>query len=270
MIAFPNCKINIGLNVLAKRNDGFHNIETVLYPVPWCDVLEIIPSKTGTTRLHTSGIEMDMTPEKNICYKAYQLLSQDFDLSPADIFLHKIIPFGAGLGGGSSDAVSTIILLDKVFQLKMSESKKIEYASALGSDCSFFVRNKPCFASGRGEKLAETNLSLKGYWIVIIKPDFNISTAEAYSLVKPAKPDLALADLIKLPVTEWQYCIMNDFEKPLFEKYPLLDEIKKSLYKEGAVYASMSGSGSAVYGLFSSGRVVEGLKKFEKFEGMLE
>ena len=253
MVSFPNAKINIGLNVVSRREDGFHNIETVFYPVQWCDVFEIVPdhSVKALFQFKNSGIKISSKDQKNLCIKGYQLLAEKHDLPPVKMHLHKIIPVGAGLGGGSSDAACTIVMLNKLFNLKLSNELLEEYASQLGSDCPFFVRNKPVFASGKGDQFQEIKLDLKNYFITIVKPKVRVSTADAYSSITPAKPISSLKELIKLPVPKWKDQVNNDFEKTIFEKFAVVKNIKAKLYQYGAIYASMSGSGSAVYGIFS-------------------
>lgn len=252
MIAFPACKINIGLNILAKRNDGFHSIESVLFPVPWTDVLEIIQGESSANKFEyrSTGIRLFGPKEKNLCLRACQLMAQNYDLPPVRIHLHKVIPVGAGLGGGSSDASNTLLLLNKIFRLNISENVLMDMAAELGSDCPFFIRNKACLATSKGEVLQPVSLKLKNYFLVIVKPRVHVSTAEAYSMVKPASPPVPLKELISRPLTEWKDNIKNDFESGIFEKFPGVKNIKLKLYKLGAVYASMSGSGSAVYGIF--------------------
>lgn len=252
MIAFPNCKINIGLRVTENRSDGFHNIESVLFPIPWSDALEIIPAEntTGELEFKTSGIRVFGAKDSNLCSKAYQLLAADFQLPAVKMHLHKIIPIGAGLGGGSSDSAHTLILLNKIFQLHLSDEKLESYAAKLGSDCPFFIRNRPVFTFGKGDEFENITLKLKDYFLVLIKPRMHINTAEAYSWINPQKQETSLKELIKLPVKQWKEAIENDFEKPVFERHPSIRNIKSRLYKLGAIYASMSGSGSTVYGIF--------------------
>jgi 4-diphosphocytidyl-2-C-methyl-D-erythritol kinase len=252
MISFPNAKINIGLNILRKREDGYHEIESVFYPIELCDILEIVENPSGShmAAFHNTGILIDVPKEKNLCLKAYHLLQKDFKLPEGSIHLHKIIPLEAGLGGGSSDAAFTINILDNLFSLGLSDEKKIYYASLLGSDCAFFIRNKPSLASGRGEILKEIELDLTGLYIAVVKPSFSISTSEAYSGVRPGLPGCRLTENMKLPVEQWKGNITNDFENHIFLKHPDLAQIKEKLYLSGAVYASMSGSGSAIYGIF--------------------
>jgi 4-diphosphocytidyl-2-C-methyl-D-erythritol kinase len=255
MIRFPNAKINIGLNIVEKREDSYHNIETVFYPVMLCDSLEIIPSNKTTLELTGLAVAGDL--QNNLVFRAYHLLKQDYHLPEVSIFLHKNIPLGAGLGGGSADGAFMLRLLNDYFSLSLTDEQMMHYASQLGSDCAFFVQNKPAFATQRGEKIEVIDMDLSAYSIVIIKPNVHISTAEAYQSIVPLKPSTSLTSLIKLPVHEWKYVIVNDFEAVLFSKWPILKEIKKVLYQQGALYASMTGSGSAVYGIFPSDHSVK-------------
>jgi len=263
MVGFPNSKINLGLNVVEKRADGYHNIETVFYPVQWCDVLEVVEDgrwKMGEgsgmvedgIEFSTSGLTVDSDLKNNLCARAIQLVKKDFQITEVKMHLHKIIPMGAGLGGGSSDAAFTLKLLNDLFHLKLSNDDLKNYANQIGSDCSFFIDNTPTLASGRGEILEKINLSLNGYFILIVKPDVHISTVDAYKMIMPQFPKQSLKEIIQLPITEWSRNLgmKNDFEIPVFEKYPVVREIKNNLYQQGAIYASMSGSGSAVYGIF--------------------
>jgi 4-diphosphocytidyl-2-C-methyl-D-erythritol kinase len=248
MISFPPCKINLGLQIVSKRPDGFHNIETCFYPIPWTDILEIIPS--NTFEFTKSGISIDGKPEDNLCVKAYQLLQADFDLSPVKIHLHKVIPTGAGLGGGSSDGAYTLRLLNTIFSLGITTTLLKEYASRLGSDCSFFIEDKPMIGTGRGEILENIKVDLKGRFLVLVKPAVQISTAEAYGSITPAFSKNRIKEVVEMDISNWKSLLRNDFEHPLFGKYPVISEVKEKFYQAGAIYASMSGSGSAVYGIF--------------------
>ncbi len=247
MILFPNCKINIGLNILRKRSDNFHDLETVFFPLSLCDILEI--NYSVSFKFSTTGIQIPDSGD-NIIVKAYKLLQMEYNLPPVSIHLHKVIPIGAGLGGGSSDAAYTLLGLNKLFELGLEQKELLNYSLKLGSDCPFFILNNPCFAEGRGELLSEIDLSLQGLKIVLIKPDCEVSTAQAYSGIIPKLPENTLRDLIGLPVEEWKDKISNDFEENIFLKFPVIKDIKDKLYASGAVYASMSGSGSSVFGLF--------------------
>jgi 4-diphosphocytidyl-2-C-methyl-D-erythritol kinase len=258
MIYFPNCKINIGLRVLEKRIDGFHNIESVFYPLTLCDALEIRPLKEGTTKITITGIDSNISSkdvDKNTCIKAYNIIRQDFpQIKEINIHLDKAIPTFAGLGGGSSDGSYALKLLNFVFKLNLTNEDLLSYAQKIGSDCMFFINNKPAFVSGKGEKIKEINLSLKDYYVVLIKPNINISTKEAYSEVDENKKETthltSLSSLETLDIKYWKKELVNDFEEPLFKKYPLLRQTKEMLYEKGAIYSQMSGSGSTIYGLF--------------------
>lgn len=261
MIAFPNAKINIGLNIIEKRKDDFHTIETVFFPIGLTDILEAVEN-TGNkgTIFRSTGIKIPGNASENLCLKAYDLVQKDYNIPAVKIHLHKIIPIGAGLGGGSSDAAHFIHLLDTLFSLKISKKKKLDYARKLGSDCSFFIENKPVFAQGRGEKLQSITLSLAGYYLVLVCPPWHVSTRNAYSDVNPQKPVKSLKELIELPPGRWKETIFNQFETTVFRQFPGIEKIKKQLYECGAVYASMSGSGSSVYGIFYSPPVEKKIK----------
>jgi 4-diphosphocytidyl-2-C-methyl-D-erythritol kinase len=254
MIVFPNCKINLGLHIVSKREDGYHNLETIFYPVPLKDSLELILDSSSLKPRITftqSGLEVKGDTNNNICVKAYQLLVEDFPNLPAvTVHLHKSIPMGAGLGGGSSDAGYMLQLLNEKFNLSISNEKLMQYALKLGSDCPFFIYNKPCLAKGRGEKLIPISLDLKGYQLVLINPGIHISTAEAFSGITPKEPVNSLEDLSKKQIIEWKEFLINDFEESVFKAYPEIEEIKNKLYGIGAIYSSMSGTGSSVYGIF--------------------
>ena len=250
MITFPHCKINLGLSVTEKREDGYHNLETVFFPVPLCDVLEIGISKDGVTNFNTDGISIP-GDNNNLCLRAYELLSAEFDLPPVNIFLLKNIPLGAGLGGGSSDASHTLVMLNDLFDLNLNQKELMNYASGIGADCAFFIKNRPAFAHGIGDQLEEIKLDLSAYYIVIVKPDIHISTVEAYSGINPYHKNVSVKDIVRLSVEKWKNNLINDFESHIFSKYPYVKKIKNILYDKGAVYASMSGSGSSVFGLFN-------------------
>ncbi|MBP1639310.1 MAG: 4-diphosphocytidyl-2C-methyl-D-erythritol kinase [Bacteroidetes bacterium] len=248
MITFPNAKINLGLNIVEKRSDGYHNLETIFYPVGWKDALEVVPA--DSVSLTISGIPIAGEAEKNLVMKAYRLLKKDYDLDNLNIYLRKNIPFGAGLGGGSADGAFMLSLLNRYFNLRLTEAELAVYAVRLGADCPFFIYNKPMFATGIGDILEPIEVNLGDYHIVIIKPDVAVPTVEAYSRVVPRQPAISLKTLIALPVEEWKGGVVNDFEVSVFTCHPELAELKELLYKNGAVYASMSGSGSALYGIF--------------------
>jgi 4-diphosphocytidyl-2-C-methyl-D-erythritol kinase len=248
MISFPNAKINVGLNVVSKREDGYHNLETIFYPVKLADALEIIPSEK--TEFSSSGILIDGEAENNLVFKAYKLLQKDFDLPPVKLHLHKVVPFGAGLGGGSADAAFALKMLNDYFNLGISIEKLESYASQIGADCPFFIQNKPTFASGIGDQFEPVHLDLSAFEIVIVKPNFSVSTPEAYRNIVPAPANFNLKEIENLPIEDWKNVVKNDFEKSVFPQYPEIEELKNKLYELGAVYASMSGSGSAVFGIF--------------------
>jgi 4-diphosphocytidyl-2-C-methyl-D-erythritol kinase len=259
MVIFPNSKINLGLNVVEKRSDGYHDIETVFFPVHLRDALEVI--KKEKLEFSTSGFSIEGEPDKNLCIKAYDLLKKDFSQLPAvQMHLHKAIPMGAGVGGGSADGAFTLKLLNKKFELNLSEKQLINYSLQLGSDCPFFILNKPCFASGRGEILEQIELDLFEFKIVIVHPTIHISTAWAFSQLagRLQRPDnyKRIKEVIQQPISTWKTELVNDFEKPVFEKFPEIKNIKDKLYDAGANYASMSGSGSAVYGIFKKNTIV--------------
>ena len=252
MLLFPNAKINLGLNVVERRTDGYHNIETVFYPIGLSDVLEVVPSESCSDySFSSSGIVLPGDPEENLIVKAYRLLRFDFQIPAVDILLCKQIPFGAGLGGGSADAAFMLKGLNELFELNISTKELEKYAAKLGADCPVFIQNKAVFASGTGNIFTPVNLSLKGYHLLLVKPDIHVSTPEAYSLVIPGKAQVSLLESIQRPIAEWKEGVKNDFEKSVFARHPEIETIKNKLYDMGAIYASMSGSGSAVYGIFN-------------------
>lgn len=247
MICFPNIKINLGLYITGKRPDGFHSLESIFYPVPFCDVLEIIPSQKFS--FTTQGIAATENPEDNLCVKAYRLLQKDFDLPPVEMFLLKHIPTGAGLGGGSADASFTLKLLNEIFSLNITDGQLIDYAAQLGSDCPFFIVNKPAYVFGRGELQEQADLDLSGKFISIVHPGIHISTKEAFANISPGEANIKVFKLPFMPLASWKNLLQNDFEPYAFKKYPVLAEIKDELYNLGAGYVSMSGSGSAIYAI---------------------
>ena len=270
MLTFPSCKINIGLQLTERRPDGFHNLLSALYPVGWTDVLEIIPMVSGDGKARqfpdneyitfaASGLPIpgDPAPDvgppaRNLCVRAYYRLKADFDLPPVQMHLHKIVPIGAGLGGGSADAAATINLLNEQFNLGLTVAQREDYARELGSDCAFFIQNKPQYCVEKGDVFEAIDLDLKGFHILLVYPNLAISTAEAYAGVTPRHPNVPLRTLLEAPVEQWRGSVHNDFEDSLFPKYPLLAEIKAQLYDAGAIYASLSGSGSTLYGIFNT------------------
>lgn len=250
MIVFPNCKINLGLNVIGKRTDGFHDLETVFYPLAFTDVLEIAASENSSNELVITGLQVP-AGESNLCMKAYSLLKKDFPHMPfIKIHLHKAIPMGAGLGGGSADAAFSLKLLNKKFINSLTAEQIKRYALQLGSDCPFFIDNIPSFATGRGECLDAVDLHLENYKIMLVNPGIHVDTAWAYSKITPSRPATSIKDIIRQPPQMWVDALTNDFERPVFEEYPEIKQLKKMLYDAGAVYASLTGSGSTVYGLF--------------------
>lgn len=267
MICHPNAKINLGLNITARRPDGYHDLETIFYPIPVCDTLQVetladtpaaifpdgcVPhmSTISDCTLFTAGIAIDCPPEKNLLVKTVQLLKQDFDLPHIYIYMYKQIPFGAGLGGGSADAAFMAIILNRMFALGLSDEELEHRVSAIGADCAFFVRNRPVFATGIGNIFTPINLSLSGWYLVLIKPDIFVSTKEAYAKIRPRHPKESVTAIVQRPVETWRDTLVNDFEKGIFALHPEIATIKDKLYECGASYASMSGSGSSVFGLF--------------------
>ncbi|MEI7420941.1 MAG: 4-(cytidine 5'-diphospho)-2-C-methyl-D-erythritol kinase [Prolixibacteraceae bacterium] len=250
MVLFPNAKINIGLNILRKREDGYHDLESLFYPIGLKDALEFVENGKNIVNFNSSGIALDIPPEKNIVLKAYRLLQEEHSLPGLDFHLHKVIPFGAGLGGGSSDAAFLLKSLNEHFELEISAIKLKHLAGRLGADCSFFLENTPCHATGKGEILTPVDFSLKGSHLLLVKPPFGVETKSAYAGVVPAEFPFDFMKIILGPVSDWQGMIRNDFEASVFSKYPESGEIKARLTGMGATYASMSGSGSSVYGLF--------------------
>lgn len=256
MIVFPNCKINLGLHVTNKRPDGFHDLETVFYPLPVHDALEAITHQE--LQFAGTGIAVPGNVTDNLCLKAFHLLQQDFpQVQPLSIHLHKHIPIGAGLGGGSSDAAYMLQLINQKFQLGLTEAALVDYAAQLGSDCPFFIVNKPCFATGRGEIMTPLTLDLSGYSFVLVHPGIHVNTGWAFQQLTPKKPANALKDIIQSPVVEWKNKLINDFEGPVFAAHPALANIKEQLYAAGAVYATMSGSGSALLGIFPKNKIAD-------------
>jgi len=256
MIKFPNCKINLGLNVVEKRKDGYHNLETVFYPVPICDALEIFdmdqqfPSDVDCD-LKVTNIKIEGDERRNLVVRAYNLLKHDYPTLPRiHAHLYKGIPTQAGMGGGSSDCSFMLMLLNEQYNLGIAKAQMINYAASLGADCPFFIHNSPCYAEGIGERLEPINLSLKGWNLAIVRPDIPVSTKEAFSMITPCRPTYNCRDVVMKPIENWRDYLHNDFERSVFTIHPELEDIKNELYKMGAVYAAMSGSGSSIYGLF--------------------
>ena len=259
-----NCKINIGLDVLRRRADGYHDLSTVMVPVKGLyDVLTVEQAEKSS--LSIVGIEVDCDPEQNICMKALRLMQQRYGIGEVSITLDKRIPFGAGLGGGSADGTAVILALNNIFSLDLDEATLISLAAELGSDTAFFVRNTPQLCEGRGEIMTPIELNLAGYWLVLIKPDANVSTREAYAGVVPAIPELPLTERLQKPIAEWQGCVKNDFEKSVFAAHPIIADFKQKMIDAGATYASMSGSGSTVFGLFPNKEQTERLAQYTPY-----
>lgn len=251
MICFPNAKINLGLNIVSKRTDGYHNLETIFYPIGIKDALEIIIHEDQFCDTFVeAGIKVDSTTEDNLVMKALRLMRTKYKFPPVEVHLLKKIPFGAGLGGGSADASFMLKLINSTFGLNISNEELAALAVQLGADCPFFIYNRPVFASGIGEVFDEIDLSLKGYFLVLIKPDIHVPTKDAFAEIKPKQPHISLKEIIKQPVSGWKGLMENDFEKSVFVKYPVIGGLKEDLYKKGALYASMTGSGSSVFGIF--------------------
>ncbi|MFO7853371.1 MAG: 4-(cytidine 5'-diphospho)-2-C-methyl-D-erythritol kinase [Bacteroidota bacterium] len=252
MTTFPNAKINIGLNIVGKRQDGYHNIESLFYPVGARDALEFViqPKGNDSDELIVTGLETSCSMEENFAVKAVNLLRKEYSIPPLKIHLHKVIPPGSGLGGGSSDAAFMLKYLNRYFSLGIDDQKLRDMSLEIGSDCAFFVNNKPAFVSGRGEVIQETDFSLEGKYLLLVYPGITISTAEAYSMINPGRPDKSLTEIIKQPIGEWRYTLKNDFQDMIISRYPLIGKLINKIYNENALYCSMSGSGSTVYGIF--------------------
>lgn len=257
MITFPNAKINLGLNIVERRPDGYHNIETVFYPIPLTDVLEIVPSSTGETTLTCYGNAVDCPPEKNLVMRAYSLLSERVELPPVAMYLYKHIPDGAGLGGGSSDAAHALMMLNKMFGLNIGDEELATMAATLGADCAFFIYNRPMMATGIGDILTDIDVNLKGKTLLLVKPPVGVDTRTAYSRVTPHAAVDSLAATVQLPVTAWDGLLVNEFEPSVFSVLPQLWIIKARLLDAGAVYAAMSGSGSTIFGIYDNDKLAE-------------
>lgn len=260
MLLFPNCKINLGLRIVSKRTDGYHDIETVMYPVEnLCDALEILRYDCEDIEFSVSGIRIDGAVEKNICLKAYRVVQREYpQVRGVYMHLHKAIPMGAGLGGGSSDAAYVIRELSDLFGLEIDQSQMERMAAEVGSDVPFFVANRPALATGRGERLEPVDRLLAGWQLVLVKPPISVGTAEAYAGVTPRRSERPLTDILyRTPIEQWRECVVNDFEPSVFARYPIIARSKSDLYRLGAVYASMSGSGSTVFGIFDRTKNVD-------------
>jgi 4-diphosphocytidyl-2-C-methyl-D-erythritol kinase len=258
MVVFPPAKINLGLDILSRRPDGYHNLESCFLPIPWHDVLEVIPS--ARLEFTSSGLDIPGGSHSNLCLRAYHILAENHSLPPVHIHLHKAIPMGAGLGGGSADGAYTLKVLNEIFKLRLKREELIGYASRLGSDCPFFLFDSPMYATGTGTTLETLSLSLAGWHLVVVKPPIHVSTAEAYAGIRPEHPSKHVREILtQLPMEEWRQHLKNDFEISVFQKFPEIKKIKDWMYTHGATYASMSGSGSAVYGLFRSAPSLAGI-----------
>jgi len=256
MVLFPHAKINLGLQVVEKRHDGFHNIISGLYPIGWSDVLEILPSEQLSFK--ATGLEIPGNHHDNLCLKAYQLLKEAYDIPPVMIHLHKVIPMGAGLGGGSSDAAFTLRALNQLFGLELSNPHLEEMAAELGGDCAFFIQGEPALATEKGDHLTRPLPALPNGYLAVVTPPLQVNTAEAYGMIRPASATIDLLEALKQPPEQWQQLIRNDFEPPVFEKHPEIAHLKSTLIEKGALYASMSGSGSSVFGIFGETPDAEG------------
>ncbi|MBO4730695.1 MAG: 4-(cytidine 5'-diphospho)-2-C-methyl-D-erythritol kinase [Bacteroidaceae bacterium] len=254
MYSLPNAKINIGLRVVGQRPDGYHDLQTVFYPIPLTDSLEVKRANhlRQPYEFILSGLSIPDDGADNLVVRVFKSMHDEFDLPPTSIFLCKHIPAGAGLGGGSSDAAAMMMLLNDYYQLDLTNDEMEQRISAFGADCAFFIRNKAVYAEGIGNEFSTIDLTLKGMHFVLVKPDIHVSTAEAYTGVTPSQPQSSLKDVLQnTPVKLWRNVVTNDFESSVFRRYPQIAAIKETLYDMGAVYASMSGSGSAVYALFT-------------------
>jgi len=252
MITFPNAKINIGLNILRKRTDNYHDLQSIFIPIPLKDALEVVENKENNKiEFFNTGLQIDSPEDNNLVIKAYNLLKKDFDLPFVKIHLHKVIPFGAGLGGGSADATFMLKMLNDLFSLKLTDDNLKHYTKKIGADCTFFLSNKSCFATEKGDVLEPINFDFSKFQIVLIKPNINLNTAKMYSYITPNESVTDLRLLIKKPIEEWKNFIFNDFEKVITQQHKEIEEIKTFLYKSGAFFSAMSGSGSSVFGLFA-------------------
>lgn len=266
MILFPHCKVNLGLHITAKRDDGFHDLETVFYPLPFYDIIEIIEKENSSAtepEFSSTGIEIP-GPGNNLCVHAWELLKKDRPSLPSvKMHLHKTIPTGAGLGGGSSDASFTLMLINEKFKLGLSTSQLMSYALKLGSDCPFFLMKEPAFAKGRGEILEQVELNLSDYILALVNPGIHVSTRDAFEEIIPSSPKKSIREIIQQPVESWKEELKNDFEVTVFRKHPRIASIKDELYNKGALYASMSGSGSTVFGIFKQDEDLKSRLRFD-------
>lgn len=263
MILYPHCKINLGLNVVARREDGFHELSSVLYPIKGLtDMLEIV--KSGSFEFSSSGLVVDCPLESNLCYRAYMLLKEGYDIPPVKMHLHKVTPMGAGLGGGSSDATFVLKALNELFEMGLTLDQLQEYSLRLGSDTPFFLYDGAMEVAGRGDILKPLKLDLGGLYIKIIKPNIHVSTKEAFAGITPRRSELDITTILSKDISEWRDLLVNDFERSIFSNHPTLAQIKETLYQDGAIYAAMSGSGSAIFGIFRQE------PEMEKIDGMFQ
>lgn len=263
MICYPHAKINLGLNVVEKRADGYHNLETVFYPVQWCDIMEILPGPKHSKgiEVHMSGLPVAGKHADNLCVKAYELLKKNYPVNAVKLYLHKQIPMGAGLGGGSSDAAFFVKKLNELFLLGITTHEMEEIVRHIGADCAYFIKGQPTYATERGDHFFPLDVSLKGYHIAIVHPGIHVSTATAFANIVPSAPKINCRDVVlHHPVSGWKNFLTNDFEKTVFEIHPEIADVKQKLYDAGAVYAAMSGSGSAVFGLFTDAQQLKKLR----------
>ncbi len=263
MTSYPNCKINIGLNIECRRPDGYHNVSTLMYPVPLCDKLTIEPAEELSFSI--SGIKLEDDGKENLVLRAYRLIANDYKIPNVSINLEKNIPSGAGLGGGSSDAAFTIRMLNEMFRLNLSDEQMERYSARLGADCAFFIKNKPMICEGIGDIMENVDLRLNGKHLLLVKPSVRVSTAEAYSGCQPHKWEKNIRELLLEPISEWRNEIVNDFEKQVFSSHPELALIKNRLYQAGALYAAMSGSGSSIFGIFDTDNIKDSFSEYNHY-----
>jgi 4-diphosphocytidyl-2-C-methyl-D-erythritol kinase len=256
MLLFPNAKINLGLHIINKREDGFHNLETLFLPVPWADILEVVPNNTGTINFKNTGLPIPGNADDNFIVKAYHAIKAIYSIGGVSVHLHKNIPIGGGLGGGSSDVAFFVKGVNELFDLKLSNATMKEIVMPYGSDCPFFIENKPQLGTGIGTTLEPIAIDLAGHWIALVAPNVHVDTAQAYAHVKPKKPTHSLKELINQPITAWQENMKNDFEDSVFSQFPAVAQVKQTLTNAGAIYASMSGSGATCYGIFKEKPVI--------------
>ncbi|MGN0211734.1 MAG: 4-(cytidine 5'-diphospho)-2-C-methyl-D-erythritol kinase [Muribaculaceae bacterium] len=270
MISYPNAKINLGLNIVSRRADGYHDIETVFYPIDLTDILEVVPAKGDDATLTTYGRAIDCPVEKNLVMKAFRLMQRECGAPLADIYLDKIIPDGAGLGGGSADAAFTMLAVNEMFGLGVPAERLAALAATIGADCPFFIYNRPMMATGIGDVLTDVDLTLRGYRMLLVKSDeISVPTALAYSRVTPKPSDTPITEILRRPIAEWQGALKNDFEPSVFASFPQLAEVKAEMLRHGALYAAMSGSGSSIFGIFDSANMAD-KADFAKFGNIFD